>query len=78
MLTDFCFLVHLMSRRKSWAGHVASMGDEKCIQNVYRETEKKKPLGRPRSRWEDNIRIDFTAIGWDGVDWIFLAHDWDQ
>jgi hypothetical protein len=40
--------------------------------------EGKKPLGRPRSRWEDNIKMDLREIGWDGVDWIEMAQDRDQ
>jgi hypothetical protein len=46
--------------------------------NVYRilvgNPEGKRPLGRPRHRWEDNIRMDVREIGWSGVDWIDLAH----
>jgi hypothetical protein len=52
-----------------WMGHVASMGD---IRNAYkiliRKHKEKRPLGRPRHRWEDNIRINLGEIGW-GV-WI--------
>jgi hypothetical protein len=40
--------------------------------------EGKRPLGRPRLRWVYNIRMDFTEIGWDGMDWIDLAQDRDQ
>jgi hypothetical protein len=40
--------------------------------------EAKRPLGRPRRRWVDNIKIDLREIGWDGVDWIDLAQDRDQ
>jgi hypothetical protein len=45
--------------------------------NVYR-TLAGKPKGRPRRRWVDNIKMDLREIGWDGVDWIDLAHDRDQ
>jgi hypothetical protein len=38
----------------------------------------KRPLGRPRRRWEDNIRIDLREIGWGGMDWIDRVHDRDQ
>jgi hypothetical protein len=38
----------------------------------------KKPHGRPRHRWEDNIRMDLWEIGWEGVDWMYLAQDRDQ
>jgi hypothetical protein len=40
--------------------------------------EGKRPLGRPRHRWEDNIKIDLREIGWGGMDWIDLAQDRDQ
>jgi hypothetical protein len=55
------------------------MGDKR---NAYRilvgNPEGKRPLGRPRRRWVDNIKIDFREIGWDGGDWIDLAQDKDQ
>jgi hypothetical protein len=40
--------------------------------------EKKRPLGRQRCRWVDNIKIDLREIGWDGVGWMYLAQDRDQ
>jgi hypothetical protein len=43
-----------------------------------RKPEGKRPLGRPRHRWEDNIRMDLREIGWSGMDWIDLAQDRDQ
>jgi hypothetical protein len=50
--------------------------------NAYRilvgKPEGKKPLGRPRCRWVDYIKIDLREIGWDGMDWIELAQDRDQ
>jgi hypothetical protein len=50
--------------------------------NAYRilagKPERKRPLGRPRRRWEDNIRMDLREIGWDGMDWIDLPQDRDQ
>jgi hypothetical protein len=50
--------------------------------NAYRilvgKPEGKRPLGRPRSRWVDNIKMDLREIGWDAVDWIDLAQDRDQ
>jgi hypothetical protein len=59
-----------------WAGHVARMGEKR---NAYRilvgKPEGKRPLGRPRRRWADNIKLDLREIGWDGVDWIDLAQD---
>jgi hypothetical protein len=55
------------------------MGEKR---NAYRvlvgKPESKSPLGRPRCRWVDNIKIDLREIGWDGVDWIDLAQERDQ
>jgi hypothetical protein len=66
-------------RRMRWAGHVARMGDKR---NTYRilvgKPEGKRPLGRPRRRWVDNIKIDLREIGWDGMDRIDLGQDRDQ
>jgi hypothetical protein len=50
--------------------------------NAYRilveKLEEKRPLGRPRHRWEDNIRMDLREIEWGGMDWVDLAQDRDQ
>jgi hypothetical protein len=40
--------------------------------------EEKRPLGRPKPRWVDNIKMDLKEIGWDGMDWIDLGHDRNQ
>jgi hypothetical protein len=65
-------------RRMMWAGHVARMEEER---NVYRvlmgNPEGKRPPGRPRRRWEDEIRMDLREIGWGSVDWIQMAQDRD-
>ncbi|KAJ4448870.1 hypothetical protein ANN_00261 [Periplaneta americana] len=62
-----------------WAGHVARMGKTR---NAYRmlvgKPEGKRPLGKPRRRWEDNIKMDLREVGYDGRDWINLAQDRDQ
>jgi hypothetical protein len=59
-----------------WAGHVARMGEKR---NVYRllvgKPEGRRPLGRLRRRWIDNIKMDLLEIGLGGVDWIGLAQD---
>jgi hypothetical protein len=59
-----------------WAGHVAGMGEKR---NVYRllvgKPERKRPLGRPRRRWKDNIKMDLLETGLNVVDWIHLAQD---
>jgi hypothetical protein len=50
--------------------------------NAYKilvgSAEGRRPLGRPRRRWVDNIEMDLREIGWDGGDWIDLAQDMDQ
>jgi hypothetical protein len=45
---------------------------------LVRKPEGKRPLGRPRRRWADNIKMDLREIGWDSMDWIDLALDRDQ
>jgi hypothetical protein len=66
----------IKSRRMGWARHVTRMGEER---NPYRllmgKPEGRRPLGRPRRRWVDNIRIDLGEMGWGDVDWIGLAQD---
>ena len=67
---------NLKSRRLRWAGHVARMAYSR---NAYRVLvgipEGKRPLGRPRHRWEDNIKMDLREMGCDAGDWIALAED---
>jgi hypothetical protein len=55
-----------------WAGHVARMGEKR---NAYRLLVGKRPLGRPRRRWVDNIRMNLGEVGWGDVNWIGLAQD---
>jgi hypothetical protein len=66
----------MKSRRMRWAGRVARMGEKR---NVYRllvrKPEGKRPLGRTRRRWIDNIKMDLLEIGLNVVDWIGLAQD---
>jgi hypothetical protein len=45
---------------------------------LWESSERKRPIGRPRFRWDDNIKIDLRVIGWGGIDWIDLAQDRDQ
>ncbi|KAJ4438865.1 hypothetical protein ANN_14818 [Periplaneta americana] len=70
---------NIKSRCLRWAGHVAPMGESR---NAYRvlvgRPEGKRPLGRPRLRWEDNIKMDLREVGYDDRDWINLAQDRDQ
>jgi hypothetical protein len=53
-------------------------GDEECLKDIGRKPEGKRPLGRPRRRWVDNIKMDLREIEWDGMDCIELAEDKDQ
>jgi hypothetical protein len=64
----------IKSRRMRWAGHVARIGEGRSVYRVMvGRPEGKRPLGRPRRRWKDNIKIDLREIGIDGVNWIRLA-----
>jgi hypothetical protein len=64
----------IKSRRMRWAGHVARMGEGRGEYRVLvGRPEGKRPLGRPRHRWEDNIKLDLMEIGIDGANWIQLA-----
>jgi hypothetical protein len=62
-----------------WAGHVALMGEERKVYKVsVGKPEGKRPLERPRHRWEDGIRMHLREIGLGGVDWIQLAQNRDR
>jgi len=62
-----------------WAGHVARMGKRRGVYRVLvRKPEGKRPLGRPRRRWEDNIKMDVQEVICGGIDWIDLAQDRDR
>jgi hypothetical protein len=66
----------IVSRRMRWAGHVARMGKGRGVYRVLvGRLEGKRPLGRPRRRWEYNIKMDLREIGIDGTNWIQLAQD---
>ena len=66
-------------RRMRWAGHVERMGERRDVYRVLvGKPEGKRPLGRPRRRWEDNIKMDFQEVECVGVDWIELAQDRDR
>jgi hypothetical protein len=63
-------------RRMRWAGHVARMGEERGVYRVLvGKPEGKRPLGRPRRRWLNNIRMDLQEVGCGHVDWIGLAQN---
>jgi hypothetical protein len=66
----------IKSRRLMWARHVARMGEGRGIYRVLVwKPEGKRPLGSPRCKWEDNIKLDLREIGIDGENWIRLAQD---
>ena len=66
-------------RRMRWVRHVARMREKRCIYRVLmRKPEGKRPLGRPRRRWGDNIKIDLQELGCGSMDWIELAQDRDR
>jgi hypothetical protein len=82
LLNFNCYIIILIimkARRMRWAGHVARMGEKR---NAYRllvgKPEGRRPLGRPRRKWLDNIRIGPVQVGWSDVDWIGLAQDRDR
>jgi hypothetical protein len=69
----------IKSRRMRWAGHVARMVEERGAYRVLvGKPEGKRPLGRPRRRWVDNIRMDLQEVGCGYVDWIGMAQDRDR
>jgi hypothetical protein len=66
----------IKSRRMRWVGHVARMGEGRVVYRVLvGKPEGKRSLGRPRHRWEDNIRMDLQEVGCGCEDWIGLARD---
>ena len=69
----------IKSRRMRWAGHVARMGEERGVYGVLLgKPEGKRPLGRYRHGWVDNIRMDLQEVGCGYMDWIGLAQDRDR
>jgi len=69
----------IKSRIMKWAGHVARVGERRGVsKDLVGKPEGKRPLGRPRSRWEDNIKMDIQEVGSGGMDWIELAQDRDR
>jgi hypothetical protein len=69
----------IKSRRMRWAEHVARVGKNRNAYTILvGKPEGKRPQGRPRHRWEDNIMTDLREIEWGGMDWIDLTQDRDQ
>ena len=67
------------SRRLRWAGHVARMEEGRGVHKILvGKPEGKRPLGRPRRRWEDNIKVDLDEVRRGCVDWMELAEDRDR
>jgi hypothetical protein len=63
-------------KRMRWAGHVTRMGKKRTAYRILIvKPEGKRPLGRPKRRWEDNIKMDLREMGWGGMEWIYLAQD---
>jgi hypothetical protein len=61
-----------------WTGHVAGIGKKRNAYRIFvRKSEEKRPLGRPRRRWENN-KMDVREIGWGDMNWIDLAQDREQ
>jgi hypothetical protein len=69
----------IKARRMKWAGHVALMGEVRGAYNILvGKPEGRRPLGRPRRRWEDNIKMGLGEIVFGVVDWIHLVQDRDK
>jgi hypothetical protein len=68
----------MKSRKMRWARHVARMGEKSAYRLLVGKPEGKSPLGRPRRRWLDNIRMGFAEVERGDVDWIGLAQDRDR
>jgi hypothetical protein len=69
----------IKATRMRWAGHMARMGEVTGAYNILvGRPEGRTPLGRPRRKWEDNIKMDIREIGFGDVDWIHLAQDRDR
>ena len=82
-LSDLYSLPNIMrmvkSRRMRWVGHVARMGEGRGVHRVLvGKPEGKRPLGRPRRRWEDNIKMDLQEVGEGCGDWMELVQDRDR
>jgi len=72
-------IVRVTKSRRGWAGHVARMGERRGVyRDLVGKPEGKRPLGRPRCRWEDNIKMGIQEVGCGDMDWIELAQDRDR
>jgi hypothetical protein len=59
-------------------GNAARIGERKNAYRILVGNPERRPLGRPRRRWVDNIKVAFREIEWDGMDWIDLTQDKDR
>ena len=76
-----CILIYPYNKTNEmrWAGHVARMGEERGVYRVFvGKPEGRRPLGRPRRRWVDNIKMNLQEVGCGYMDWIGLAQDRDR
>jgi hypothetical protein len=63
----------MIKRRMRWAGHVALWGERRVVYRVLvGKPGGRRPFGRPRSRWEGNIKMDLQEVGWGSMDWIWF------
>jgi len=66
----------IKSRRMRWTGYVARMGDRRCAYRVsVGKSDGRRTRGRPRRRWEDDIKVDLHEMGWAGMNVFDLAHN---
>jgi hypothetical protein len=73
------FVRVIKSRSMRWAGHVARIGEGRVVYRVLvGKPEGKRPVGRLRRRWKDNIKMDIQEVGSGDMDWIKLAQDKDR
>jgi hypothetical protein len=68
----------IKTRRMQWLGHVAGMGEKNTFRVLMGKPEEKKPVGRPRRKWVDNIKINLKETEWVGMNWIDVAQYEDQ
>jgi hypothetical protein len=82
-LNDLYFSLNIIRviklKRVGWAGYIARMWESRIVHRILvGKPEVKRPLGRPRRRWEENSKMDLQEVGCEGVNWIGLAQDRDR
>jgi hypothetical protein len=69
----------IKSRRLRWAGHVARMEERRgAYRDLVGKPEGRRPVERPRPKWEDNIKMDLREVGWGYMGWIYMTQDRDR